>query len=468
MNPQLHLAQHRNDTIVALATAQGQGAIAVLRVSGKDAFALVNDIFRGRKSLETAASHRLMFGYIVDQNETVVDEVVLGLFRNPQSFTGEDVIEISCHGSPYIIQRIMSLLLAKGARAAEAGEFTQRAFLNGKLDLAQAEAVADLIAADSAQAHRIALNQMRGGFSETIQQLRQAFIDLASLVELELDFSEEDVEFADRSRLESQTQMLLQEVQALADSFKVGNVLKNGVPVAIAGKPNAGKSTLLNALLREDKAIVSDVPGTTRDYIEDEIVLQGTRFRFIDTAGLRATDDTVEKLGIARTYQKIQEARLVVYLFDATQTTAESLRLELAENLPQDLQAPLLLVGNKIDQADETHCRSLTQQIQGEVLLISAVTRQNLAHLEQTLVNSIGLHQLQEGQTIVTNARHYQNLLDTAQALQRVLEGITFQMPTELLASDLRTAIYYLGNITGEITHEDLLSNIFSKFCIGK
>jgi tRNA modification GTPase len=288
------------------------------------------------------------------------------------------------------------------------------------------------------------------------------------LVELELDFSEEDVEFADRSRLESQTQMLLQEVQALADSFKVGNVLKNGVPVAIAGKPNAGKSTLLNALLREDKAIVSDVPGTTRDYIEDEIVLQGTRFRFIDTAGLRATDDTVEKLGIARTYQKIQEARLVVYLFDATQTTAESLRLELAENLPQDLQAPLLLVGNKIDQADETHCRSLTQQIQGEVLLISAVTRQNLAHLEQTLVNSIGLHQLQEGQTIVTNARHYQNLLDTAQALQRVLEGITFQMPTELLASDLRTAIYYLGNITGEITHEDLLSNIFSKFCIGK
>jgi tRNA modification GTPase len=376
------------------------------------------------------------------------------------------VVEISCHGSDYIVTQIIKLTLKHGARLAEAGEFTKRAFLNGQLDLAQAEAVADLISSDSRLAHEIAINQMRGGFSEEIKKLRAQLIHFASMIELELDFSEEDVEFANRSALQQLIYQIQRLIRNLLKSFEFGNVIKNGVPVVIVGKPNAGKSTLLNVLLNEDKAIVSDVPGTTRDFIEDEIQLNGISFRFIDTAGLRHTNDKVEAIGVERTLKKVGEAALVLYLFDAATTTPEELRLE-TDTLKLNVKSKLLAVANKIDALPDFTLKPY--EAIADIVAISAVNQAGIDELKEKLVQTVQVENLDTtNQTIVTNLRHFENLNQTYTALDDVLNGISNGISSDFLASDIRRALYALGEITGEITTDDLLDNIFSKFCIGK
>jgi tRNA modification GTPase len=451
------------DTIVALATAAGHGAIAIIRLSGPQAISIVNGVFKG-KNLEKQASHTLHFGTI-REGEKILDEVVVSLFKGPASYTKEDVVEVSCHGSPYITEQLLKLFLHYGARLAEPGEFTKRAFLNGQFDLAQAEAVADLIASDSALTHQVAMRQMRGGFSQEIKALRAQLIHFASMVELELDFSEEDVEFADRSALRKLIQTLQKLIYDLLQSFEMGNVLKNGVPTVIAGKPNAGKSTLLNALLNEEKAIVSDIPGTTRDVIEDEAMMGGIRFRFIDTAGLRETLDTVEAIGVARTKEQLQKAALVLYLFDVTNTSPHELQQEI-----EDLQLPTipyLLLGNKQDLA-------LPEQVdafQGveNIVFLSAGKKDGLEELKQALLDQVHANEAIAGdRTIVTNLRHFNGLEKTAVSLQEVLQGLDNGLSSDWLAADIRRSLFYLGEITGEITTDDLLDNIFTKFCIGK
>ncbi|MFC6999891.1 tRNA uridine-5-carboxymethylaminomethyl(34) synthesis GTPase MnmE [Rufibacter roseus] len=451
------------DTIIALATASGHGAIAIIRLSGPEAISMVNGVFKG-KNLEKQASHTLHFGTIRD-GEKILDEVVVSLFKGPASYTKEDVVEVSCHGSPYITEQLIKLFLRQGARLAEAGEFTKRAFLNGQFDLAQAEAVADLIASDSALTHQVAMNQMRGGFSQEIKALRAQLIHFASMIELELDFSEEDVEFADRSALRNLITQLQRLVTDLLRSFEMGNVLKNGVPTVIAGKPNAGKSTLLNALLNEEKAIVSDIPGTTRDVIEDEAIIGGLRFRFIDTAGLRETLDTVEAIGVARTKQQLQKASLVLYLFDVTSTSPAELKAELeALQLPQ---VPYLLLGNKQDLATPEQLAQF-QEFE-HLIFLSAGTKAGLDELQQTLLEQVHANEAITGdRTIVTNLRHFQSLQKTSNALLEVLQGLDNGLTGDWLAADIRRALYELGLITGEITTDDLLDNIFTKFCIGK
>ncbi|QHL86278.1 tRNA uridine-5-carboxymethylaminomethyl(34) synthesis GTPase MnmE [Nibribacter ruber] len=451
------------DTIIALATASGHGAIAIIRLSGPEAVSIVNGVFKG-KNLQAQPSHTLHFGTIRDEDK-ILDEVVVSLFKAPASYTKEDVVEVSCHGSPYITEQLLKLFLRKGARLAEPGEFTKRAFLNGQFDLAQAEAVADLIASDSALTHQVAMKQMRGGFSQEIKALRVQLIHFASMVELELDFSEEDVEFADRSALRRLITTLQQLITDLLKSFEMGNVLKNGVPTVIAGKPNAGKSTLLNALLREEKAIVSDIPGTTRDVIEDEAQLGGIRFRFIDTAGLRDTQDTVEAIGVARTKQQLQKASLVLYLFDVTTTLPEQLREELAAlQLPQ---VPYLLIANKKDLATPAQLKSFAGF--EHLVYLSAGTKEGLKELEQSLLEVVNANEALTGdRTIVTNLRHFQSLQKTNDALQEVLHGLDTGLTGDWLAADIRRCLFYLGEITGDITTDDLLDNIFTKFCIGK
>lgn len=451
-----------SDTIVALATAPGIGAISVIRLSGKEAIGICNAVFKG-KDLSLVESHTAHFGTIRD-GDKIIDEVLVTVFIAPKSFTKENVVEISCHGSPYISKEIIRVFLNHGARLAKPGEFTKRAFLNGQFDLAQAEAVADLIAADSEMSHKAAMNQMRGGFSKEIKLLRTELIHFASLIELELDFSEEDVEFANRDDLRALIEKLKIAIQKLLASFDLGNVIKNGVPTVIAGKPNAGKSTLLNALLNEDRAMVSDIAGTTRDVIEDEISIEGISFRFIDTAGLRATDDKLEAMGIERTYQKMKEASLIIYLFDVLEAQSEEFRVQSLEL--QKLGIPIIFVANKIDNISEVKLQKLQET--EEFIAISAAEKIGIDELKSKLLETVNLDNFKTGNTIVTNIRHYDALLQTRNALQAVLDGMDMQVTGDFLAMDIRQSLHYLGEIVGEITHEDLLDNIFSKFCIGK
>ena len=451
------------DTIVALATPQGIGAIGVIRLSGKEAITIANEVFFG-KDLTQQASHTIHFGTIRDQ-EKVLDEVLVSLFIAPKSFTKENVVEVSCHGSNYIIRQIIQLLIRKGARPAKPGEFTKRAFMHGQFDLAQAEAVADLINADTEASHQAALNQMRGGFSEEIKRLRGELVHFASMIELELDFGEEDVEFASRDDLKALVERLLTVINALIKSFDLGNVIKNGVPTVIAGKPNAGKSTLLNALLNEEKAIVSDIAGTTRDFIEDEIIIGGVAFRFIDTAGLRETTDTIEAIGVERSLAKMKEASLIIYLFDLTDLDVVEMNQEI--NRLENTGVPFLKLGNKLDQVDEAVVEKLEEQ-HADMLFLSAKDSEHVEKLKERILELVNLDKFKRGDTVVTNIRHYDSLLQTRNSLMDVINGIDSQVTNDFVAMDIRQALHYLGEITGEITTDDLLANIFSKFCIGK
>ncbi len=449
------------DTIVALSTAQGISAIAVIRLSGKDCFPIVGKCFRGA-DLNTKSTHTIHFGSIWD-GDRMIDEVLVSIFRQPNSFTKEDSIEISCHGSPVIIKAILKVLMHHGARLAEPGEFTKRAFLNGRFDLAQAEAVADLINAETDNARQAALNQMRGGFSKQINQLREELIHFASLIELELDFGEEDVEFAKRDDLRSLILKIQGYLRSLIDSFDQGNVIKNGVPTVIAGKPNAGKSTLLNTLLNEERAIVSEIAGTTRDVIEDEMILGGINFRFIDTAGLRETEDIIEAMGVERTRDRMKKASLIIYLFDLTHTSIQEIDKEEAHL--QSLGVPYIKVGNKLDRAPDELISMLSNR---DFIFISASNKTNILDLKERILSYFQVKAVKTGDVMVTNLRHYQNLMQTYDALQRVLEGMAQGITGDFLAMDIRQALHYLGEITGTITTEDLLGNIFSRFCIGK
>ncbi len=459
-----------NDTIVALATPQGVGAIGVIRLSGPNAIAICNAVFGTKslkkKDLNAANSHTIHFGVIHD-NDIIIDEVLVSLFKGPNSYTGEHTVEISCHGSPYIQQQIIQLFIKHGARLANQGEFTLRAFLNGKLDLSQAEAVADLIASNSATSHQIAMQQMRGGFSSKIKLLRQNLIDFASLIELELDFSEEDVEFADRTDLKNLVTSIQRIVQRLIDSFEVGNVIKNGIPVAIVGKPNAGKSTLLNTLLEEDKAIVSDIPGTTRDVIEDEMTIDGVLFRFIDTAGIRETTDIIESIGVEKAYEQIKLSSIAIYLFDVHEITPNELKLIVAEIEPHLHNSQLVLVANKIDKEDMEYTYREFAEFK-DMMFISAKEQTGIDELKKHLVKLFDNSTVNVTETIVTNARHVEALRHTNSALIKVLEGLNQNVTGDFLAMDIRQALHHLGTITGEISSDDLLGNIFSRFCIGK
>jgi tRNA modification GTPase len=453
----------REDTIIALATPQGVGAIAVIRISGKDAIRVCNEVFFG-KNLEEQPSHTIHLGTIRD-GEKIIDEVLVSLFKGPRSFTKENLVEISTHGSSYIVNQVLKLFVRKGIRLAKPGEFTQRAFLNGQFDLAQAEAVADLIHSDSESSHQAALNQMRGGFSSEIQELRNQLIHFASMIELELDFSEEDVEFVSREGLRQLVERILRLVEELILSFDLGNVIKNGVPTVIAGKPNAGKSTLLNALLNEEKAIVSDIAGTTRDFIEDELSLGGVIFRFIDTAGLRETTDTIEAIGVSRTQEKMRTASLILYLFDLSATDLVEVHQDL--NKLDNLGVPYLKVGNKLDAAKENIVKDLGSK-HPDMLFISAGNKENLELLKARILELVNLDKFRTGNTVVTNVRHYDSLTKTRESLLEVLGGLDQMVTNDFLAMDIRRALHYLGEITGEVTTDDLLANIFSKFCIGK
>lgn len=449
-----------SDTIVALATPHGIGALAVIRLSGEHSISVVNSVFKG-KDLDQQSTHTIHYGHIADGNR-VIDEVLVSIFKGSRSFTKENSVELSCHGSPVIVKEIIKLLLAKGARLATPGEFTKRAFLNGRFDLAQAEAVADLIQAETENGRQAALNQMRGGFSQEIQVLREELIHFASMIELELDFGEEDVEFAKRDDLKNLISRLQKLLDRLIQSFDQGNVIKNGVPIVIAGKPNAGKSTLLNTLLNEEKAIVSDIPGTTRDFIEDEVEWGGISYRFIDTAGLRETKDVIEEMGVQRTREQMQKAALIVYLFDVRSTSVEQLAEE--EFTLKEMSIPYLLVGNKMDEVNDEGLMSFGHSI----LPISALKKTNIDLLRDKITSRFGMRDVKQGDVFVTNLRHYQNLVQTRSALQRVITGIDGGITGDFLAMDIRQSLHFLGEITGEITSDDLLANIFGKFCIGK
>lgn len=452
-----------DDTIVALATPPGIGAIGVIRLSGNNTFKIVNDLFPSKDILKQPAN-TLHVGYL-KQNSKILDEVVLSLFRSPRSYTGEDVIEISCHGSPFIHQQIISACIEKGARLAKPGEFTQRAFLNGKLDLAQAEAVADIIASNTEASHKAALHTMRGGFSARLKELREQLIRFSALIELELDFSQEDVEFADRSAFYKLIHELSQSTNQLIDSFKLGNVIKNGVSVAIIGKPNAGKSTLLNTLLNENRAIVSDIPGTTRDTIEEIINIDGILFRLIDTAGIRQhTADSIESAGMERSLEKMKQADLVLYLFDARDDKQE-IKNKKAELDNQQLN--YLLLANKIDEIGEARAREKFSDFE-KLIFISAKQNLHTEVLKEKMVDTVLRGQVQAENTIVTNARHYHALKEAAKSLTDIQAGLDNNLPGDLLALDIRRCLHYLGEITGQVSNEDMLDYIFSKFCIGK
>lgn len=454
MNPELPV-------IVAPATPPGLSAIAVVRVSGNAAIDLVTRLFHGKKLTE-AATHTVHLGTLYDE-VGAIDEVMATVYREPHSFTRENSVEISSHGSPLIVQRIIRALVHEGAVIAAPGEFTKRAFLNGRFDLAQAEAIADLINAENDNARQAALNQMRGGFSKQIQRLRDELIHFASLIELELDFGEEDVEFAKRDDLRKLIVSIQEFIKGLADSFEQGKVIKDGVPTVIAGKPNVGKSTLLNALLNEEKAIVSEIPGTTRDVIEDEITLGGINFRFIDTAGLRETTDTIEAIGVGRTREQMRKAALILYLVDLSTATYDDINRELQEL--ESLGIPVIRVANKMDKANPELVRQMMKQ---DFQFISAMNKTNLKALEDRILARFHVDQVKQGDVIITNVRHYQSLRDTYDALARVLDGMDKGITGDFLAMDVRNALHHLGLITGQITTEDLLGNIFSKFCIGK
>lgn len=466
-----------NDTIVALATPSGAGAIAVIRISGKDAIAIANQVFKSvrNKDLTKQKSHTLHLGHIIDPStgsgqEKTLDQVLVAVFKGPNSYSGEDTVEISCHGSTFIQQQIIQLLLRKGCRMAQAGEFTLRSFLNGKMDLSQAEAVADLIASDNEASHQIAMQQMRGGFSNELAKLREELLNFASLIELELDFAEEDVEFADRSQFVDLLKRIEFVLKRLIDSFAVGNVIKNGIPVAIVGEPNVGKSTLLNALLNEERAIVSDIAGTTRDTIEDELVINGIGFRFIDTAGIRETKDYVESIGIQKTFEKIEQAQVVLFLVDSSQLTIdriEDLKVEIERIKNKYPQKTLLVLFNKKDLMSLDLITSLQSQIEHS-LFISAKNKEGIEELKNALLSFVNTGALRNNETIITNTRHYDSLLKALEEIQKVQWGMQQNLSSDLMAIDIRQALYYFGEITGEVTNDELLGNIFANFCIGK
>jgi tRNA modification GTPase len=449
------------DTIVALASAQGTSAISVIRVSGKESILITNQLFKG-KDLTQVGTHTVHLGSLVDDGK-IIDEVLVTVFKEPHSFTKENSVEVSCHGSPWIVKQIIKAFLKKGARLASAGEFTKRAFLNGRFDLTQAEAVADLINADNENSRQAAINQMRGGISKEISLLREELIHFASLIELELDFGEEDVEFAKRTDLEYLINKIIDYINPLIDSFDQGNAIKNGIPTVIAGKPNAGKSTLLNALLNEERAIVSDIPGTTRDVIEDEITLGGINFRFMDTAGLRATSDAIESLGISRTLESIKKASLLLYVFDLSQASINAIKKEEEELASYNL--PVIRIGNKIDKAIPEILEYARNQ---HFVLISASGKMNLEKLKNEIISRVHVEEVKPGDVVVTNLRHYQKLLETKASLKRALDGLADGISGDFLAMDIRQALHHLSEISGAITTDDLLANIFSKFCIGK
>ena len=452
-----------DDTIVALATPPGIGAIGVIRLSGPTTYSIVNQLFPS-KDLLRQPSHTLHVGFL-KKGEKIIDEVVISLFKNPTSYTGEDVIEISCHGSPYIQQMIIDACIELGARLAKPGEFTQRSFLNGKLDLAQAEAVADLIASNTAASQKAALHTIRGGFSQNLSALRERLIRFSALIELELDFSQEDVEFADRKQFYELINELSESTNQLVTSFSLGNVIRNGVSVAIIGKPNAGKSTLLNSLLNDNRAIVSDIPGTTRDTIEELINIDGIVFRLIDTAGIRQhSNDVIENAGMLRSLEKMKEADIVLYLFDANETRSE---VAIKKSEFDNQQLNYLLVANKIDTAGEEAAKEKFGDLD-KMIFISAKQHLYTDVLKERMVDAVLLGQVQTENTVVTNARHYHALKEVEKSLADIKQGLTNNLPGDLLALDIRRCLHYLGEITGEITNDDQLDYIFSKFCIGK
>ncbi len=461
----------QSDIIAAISTPAGIGGIAVVRLSGKGSIELVDSIFKSPsgKRLSNQKANTIHFGAIM-KNDAVFDEVLVSLFQSPNSFTGQESVEISCHGSIYIQQGILQLLLDNGARLATAGEFTQRAFMNGKMDLSQAESVADLIASSSAATHRLAMNQMRGGFSSKLIELRTNLLNFASLIELELDFSEEDVEFANRDNLKYSALNIHSHIQKLADSFAIGNVVKTGIPVAIIGETNAGKSTLLNLLLKEEKAIVSDIHGTTRDVIEDTITIDGLIFRMIDTAGIRDTDDVVESLGIERTFKKLEQASIVLWVVDAE--TEDEHALELSQKiLPMTEGKKLILVFNKVDIIPAARKESKELLLINEIpdrIFISAKYHQGTDELQKTLVQTANIPEFGEQDVIVTNMRHYEALRKAQEAIERVSAGLESGLSSDFIAQDIRECMHYLGEITGQISTDEILGNIFSKFCIGK
>ncbi|WP_282787720.1 tRNA uridine-5-carboxymethylaminomethyl(34) synthesis GTPase MnmE [Flavobacterium croceum] len=465
---------YTNSTIVALATPSGAGAIAVIRLSGPESLSICDAVFQAVrfKKISEQKSHTIHLGNIVDDGK-IFDQVLVSLFKNPHSYTGEDVVEISCHGSVYIQQQIIQLLLRKGATMAKPGEFTLRAFLNGKLDLSQAEAVADLIASDNESSHQIAMQQMRGGFSNELKLLRMELLNFASLIELELDFSEEDVEFADRTQFSILLDRIEMVLKRLIDSFAVGNVIKNGIPVAIVGEPNVGKSTLLNALLNEERAIVSDIAGTTRDTIEDEIVLNGIGFRFIDTAGIRETQDVVESIGIKKTFEKIEQAQVVILLLDAKELQVSGLKfnVEIEKIKNQFPLKPLVVVINKLDLLSEKDIELIRHDLETlalKLVTISAKQKVGIDELKEQLLSFVNTGVLQNNETIVTNTRHYDSLLKALEEIQKVKFGLNSGLSADLMAIDIKQALYYFGEITGEVTNDELLGNIFANFCIGK
>lgn len=447
----------QEDTICALATGGAVSAIAVLRLSGKEAIKITNTVFS--KDISASKSHTIHFGIISDSTK-IIDEVLVSIFKDGKSYTGEETVEISCHGSTFIQNKLLQLFITKGCRMATAGEFTMRAFRNGKLDLSQAESIADLIASESEVTHQTALKQLRGGFSNKLKELRTKLIDFASLIELELDFSEEDVEFADRKKFETLLTVIKEELEKLVQSFKLGNVIKNGIPVAILGAPNVGKSTLLNTLLSEDKAIVSDIAGTTRDAIEDELNIEGFKFRFIDTAGIRETNDTVESLGIKKSLKKAKLANIVLFLIDADANINNQL-IEL-KKIKISNSNKLLLVINKIDLKPEI------KRDFKDALFISAKNNQGIETLKERLLTFVNTEQISNNATIVTNIRHYEELQLTLNEINSIIDGLNSELSGDFLAIYIRQALFHLGSITGEVTSDTLLGNIFGKFCIGK
>lgn len=462
------------ETIVALATPSGAGAIAIIRLSGKEAITIASQVFDSvsGKDITQQKTHTIHLGHIVDDTK-VLDQVLLSIFKGPNSYTGEHVVEISCHGSVFIQQQIIQLLLRKGAKMAQAGEFTLRAFLNGKLDLSQAEAVADLIASDNEASHQIAMQQMRGGFSNEIAKLREELLNFASLIELELDFAEEDVEFADRTAFHELISRIEFVLKRLIDSFAVGNVIKNGIPVAIVGEPNVGKSTLLNALLNEERAIVSDIAGTTRDTIEDELVINGIGFRFIDTAGIRETKDVVESIGIQKTFEKIEQAQVVILLLDAKELQVSGLKFQVEiEKIKNKFpQKPLVVILNKVDLLSINEVETIRQELETlnlKLETISAKQKIGIDELKNTLLSFVNTGALRNNETIVTNTRHYDSLLKALEEIQKVKWGLDAGISSDLMAIDIRSALFYFGEITGEVTNDELLGNIFANFCIGK
>ncbi|GFD93111.1 MULTISPECIES: tRNA uridine-5-carboxymethylaminomethyl(34) synthesis GTPase MnmE [Tenacibaculum] len=462
----------QNDTIIALATPAGVGAIAIIRLSGENSIKIVDSFFssvKKNKSLLNQKSHTLHLGHIVN-NGVVIDQVLVSIFKNPHSYTGEDVVEISCHGSSFIQQEIIQLFLQNGCRMADNGEFTMRAFLNGKMDLSQAEAVADVIASNSAASHQMAIQQMRGGITNELKELRGQLLDFAALIELELDFSGEDVEFADRTKFKELVAKISAVLKRLIDSFAFGNAMKNGIPVAIIGEPNVGKSTLLNALLNEEKAIVSDIAGTTRDAIEDELIIDGVVFRFIDTAGIRETEDVVENIGIKKAYEKAENAQLIIFLIDSNKYIhSKDLFLEEIETIKQRFpNKRLLVIANKIDTLS-CHDSSILQSEIENLILLSAKQNIGVDELKQELISLVNTGALSNNETIVTNSRHFEALTLALESINSVKNGIELDISSDLFAIDIRECLRHLGNITGEYdVDKDILGHIFGNFCIGK